>query len=69
VDGANRTVVRAETLRREQVEVEVEGRPGENITVVLDLPGWSDDLLIVPPNGGRIIGVTDCGDFTPTRML
>jgi SAM-dependent methyltransferase len=61
VDGEDRTVVHATSLLGERVEGVSTGRPGHARTVVLDLPGWSDDLMIRLPRGGWILALTYVG--------
>jgi SAM-dependent methyltransferase len=58
VDGESLTRVEVETLAGELVEIEVAGRPGESVTAVVDLPGFSDDLLVRLVRGGWVIGLT-----------
>jgi hypothetical protein len=61
IDGQERTVVHATTLAGEHVEGVGAGRLGHPCSVVLDLPDWSDDLLLELPLGGWILGVTYVG--------
>lgn len=61
VDGEQRTVVEATTLRGEVATGEAASPPGAGCTVVVDLPGWADDLLLRLPRGGWILGVTYAG--------
>lgn len=61
VDGSNHTRVRVTTLLGEHVDVAVESQPGEATTLVVDLPGWADDLMVSIPDGGWILGVTYVG--------
>lgn len=61
VDGERQTTVRARTLAGVCVEGTAPGHPGHGRTVVLDLPHWSDDVLLELPAGGWISGVTYLG--------
>jgi SAM-dependent methyltransferase len=58
VDGEAMTTVRAQTLTGTVVEGSTAGHPTHGRTIVLDLPDWSDDLLLEVPAGGWITGVT-----------
>ncbi|MGI8622010.1 MAG: class I SAM-dependent methyltransferase [Solirubrobacteraceae bacterium] len=61
VDGEEATSVLVETLTGGTVEQHAVGRPGHAVTVTLDLPEWSDDLLVRLPNGGWILVVLFLG--------
>lgn len=58
IDGGAQTTVRARTLTGSVVEATAPGHPTHGRTVVLDLPDWSDDLLLEVPAGGWISGIT-----------
>lgn len=49
--------VTVETLSGTIVEQSANGRPNHGVSVAVDLPEWSDDLLIRVPSGGWIIGI------------
>lgn len=61
VDGESRTAVHVETLSGIEAQGTTEGAPGEPVTVIIDLPEWSDDLLVSLPRGGWILGLTYVG--------
>ncbi len=61
VDGERQTTVRARTLSGACVEATVPGHPTHGRTAILDLPDWSDDLLLELPAGGWITGITYLG--------
>jgi SAM-dependent methyltransferase len=61
VDGEHHTTLRAQTLDGERVEATVPGYPTHGRTIVLDLPDWSDDILLELQAGGWITGITYLG--------
>lgn len=61
VDGDESTLVTVETLRGAIVEGEAHGRPGHGVTITVDLPEWSDDLMVRLPRGGWIPGILFLG--------
>jgi SAM-dependent methyltransferase len=61
VDGETQTTVRVRTARGDLIERTVPGHPGHGKTLVLDLPDWSDDVVVDLPQGGWISGVTYLG--------
>jgi SAM-dependent methyltransferase len=61
VDGEAQTTVRVRTLTGSLVEAASAGYPTHGRTIVLDLPDWSDDLLLEIPAGGWVTGVTYLG--------
>jgi SAM-dependent methyltransferase len=57
-DGEAETNVLADTAGGARAQASAPGHPGHARTVVLDLPEWSDDIVIMLPAGGWITGMT-----------
>jgi SAM-dependent methyltransferase len=60
-DGETQTTVRATTATGARAENTTQGSPGHGRTIVLDLPEWSDDIVLELPAGGWITAVTYLG--------